>query len=111
MFADVAIEDGVVRAAFWDYSSPADLTRFIDARVQLRGNIGTIFGRTEQLRGVSLFAGRIEDVIVLEPPPDPFSLPDAADPEDLQLLVGRRGRTAGFGSAASSRRASRARRS
>ncbi len=75
MFADVAIEDGVVRAAFWDYSSVADLTRFIDARVQLRGNIGTIFGRTEQLRGVSLFVGRIGDVIVLEPPPDPFSLP------------------------------------
>jgi signal transduction histidine kinase len=75
MFADVAIEDGVVRAAFWNYSSAADLTRFIDARVQLRGNIGTIFGRTEQLRGVSLFVGRIEDVIVLEPPPDPFSLP------------------------------------
>ena len=75
MFADVAIEEGVVRASFWDYSSPADLTRFIDARVELRGNIGTIFGRTEQLRGVSLFAGRIRDVNVLEPAPDPFSLP------------------------------------
>jgi signal transduction histidine kinase len=75
MFADVAIEDGVVRAAFWNYASAADLTRFIDARVQLRGNIGTIFGRTEQLRGVSLFVGRLEDVTVLEPPPDPFSLP------------------------------------
>lgn len=75
MFADVAIEDGIVRASFWDYSSPADLTRYIDARVKLRGNIGTLFGRTEQLRGVSLFAGRIGDVTVLEPAPDPFSLP------------------------------------
>lgn len=75
MFADVAIEEGIVRASFWDYSSPADLTRFIDARVELRGNIGTLFGRTEQLRGVSLFAGRIRDVRVLEPAPDPFSLP------------------------------------
>jgi signal transduction histidine kinase len=75
MFADVAIEEGVVRASFWDYSGPADLTRFIDARVQLRGNIGTIFGRTEQLRGVSLFAGRLGDVNILEPAPDPFSLP------------------------------------
>ncbi len=75
MFADVAVEDGLVRAAFWDYASAADLTKFIDARVQLRGNIGTIFGRTEQLRGVSLFAGRLRDVIVLEPPPNPFSLP------------------------------------
>ena len=75
MFADVAIEEGIVRASFWDYASPADLTRFIDARVELRGNVGTLFGRTEQLRGVSLFAGRIRDVRVLEPAPDPFSLP------------------------------------
>jgi signal transduction histidine kinase len=78
MFADVAIEDGIVRASFWDYSSPADLTRYVDARVQLRGNIGTLFGRSEQLRGVSLFAGRIGDVTVLEAAPDPFSLPTRA---------------------------------
>lgn len=75
MYADVAIQDGLVRAAFWD-SSPADVPGFIDARVKLRGNIGTIFGSTGQLRGVSLFAGRITDMFVLEPPPDPFSLPE-----------------------------------
>ena len=75
LFADVAFEDGVVRAAFWDHS-PEDLTRFIDARVRLRGNVGTIFGSTEQLRGVSLFAGRTTEVEVLEHPPDPFSLPE-----------------------------------
>jgi signal transduction histidine kinase len=74
MFADVAFEEGVVRAAFWDHS-PADLTRLIDARVRLRGNVGTIFGSTEQLRGVSLFVGRTSDVEVLESPPDPFALP------------------------------------
>ena len=74
MFADVAFEEGVVRAAFWDHS-PEDLTRFIDARVRLRGNVGTIFGSTAQLRGVSLFVGRTADVEVLERPPDPFSLP------------------------------------
>jgi signal transduction histidine kinase len=74
LFADVAYDDGVVRAAFWDYTT-ADLTRFIDARVRLRGNVGTLFGSTEQLRGVSLFVGRISDVAVLEPPPDPFRLP------------------------------------
>ena len=74
LFADVAYGDGVVRAAFWDYG-PADLARFIDARVRLRGNVGTLFGSTEQLRGVSLFVGRISDVAVLEPPPDPFRLP------------------------------------
>lgn len=74
LFADVSYDEGVVRAAFWDYT-PADLTRFIDARVRLRGNVGTLFGSTEQLRGVSLFVGRISDVAVLEPPPDPFGLP------------------------------------
>jgi signal transduction histidine kinase len=74
LFADVAYEDGVVRAGFWDYKAD-DLSRFIDARVQLRGNVGTLFGSTEQLRGVSLFVGRISDITVLEPPPDPFALP------------------------------------
>ena len=74
LFADVAYEDGVVRATFWDYG-PGDLARFIDARVRLRGNVGTLFGSTEQLRGVSFFVGRISDIAVLEPPPDPFGLP------------------------------------
>jgi signal transduction histidine kinase len=74
LFADVAFEEGVLRAMFWEHS-PEDLNRFIDAQVRLRGNVGTLFGRTEQLRGVSLFAGRTRDVVVLEPPPDPFSLP------------------------------------
>jgi signal transduction histidine kinase len=74
LFADVAFEEGVLRATFWEYS-PSDLDRFIDARVRLRGNIGTLFGRTEQLRGVSLFAGRTNDIVMLEPPPEPFALP------------------------------------
>src|SRR5206468_1990659 len=52
-----------------------DLLRFIDARVRLHGNVGTLFGRTEQLRGVSLFVGRTSDIKVLEAPPDPFWLP------------------------------------
>ncbi len=74
LFADVAFGEGVLRATFWEYS-PNDLDRFIDARVRLRGNIGTLFGRTEQLRGVSLFAGRTRDIVMLEPPPEPFALP------------------------------------
>jgi signal transduction histidine kinase len=74
LFADVAFEEGIVRANFWDYS-PDDLPRLIDARVRLRGNVGTLFGRTEQLRGVSLFVGRTSDIVVLESPPDPFSQP------------------------------------
>jgi signal transduction histidine kinase len=74
LFADVAYEDGMVRATFWDYT-PEDLPRFIDARVRLRGNVGTLFGSTEQLRGVSLFVGRTSDITVVEPPPDPFALP------------------------------------
>jgi signal transduction histidine kinase len=74
LFAEVAFEDGLVRAAFWDYG-PADLERLIDARVRLRGNVGTLFGRTEQLRGVSLFVGRTSDIEVLESAPDPFWMP------------------------------------
>ena len=73
LFMDVAVEEGVVRAYYWDFDD-ADAERFIDARVTLRGNIGSLFGRTEQLRGVSLFAGRARDIVVLEPPPDPFTL-------------------------------------
>jgi signal transduction histidine kinase len=74
MFADIATEEGVVRAGFWDYDAD-DMRRFIDAEVRLRGNIGTIFGQTEQLRGVSLFGGRIRDVELIEAAPDPFALP------------------------------------
>jgi hypothetical protein len=74
LFVDVAFEEGVVRAAFWDYAA-ADLERLIDARVRLRGNVGTLFGRTEQLRGVSLFVGRTNDIEVLESAPDPFWMP------------------------------------
>ena len=74
LFADVAFEDGVVRAMFSDYSAE-DLGRFIDARVRLRGNVGAIFASTEQLRGVSLFAGRTRDIEIVEPAPDPFALP------------------------------------
>jgi signal transduction histidine kinase len=74
MFAEIAIDEGVVRAAFWNYARE-DLQRFVDARVRLRGNVGTLFGPTEQLRGVSLFAGRTSDVVVLESAPDPFRLP------------------------------------
>jgi hypothetical protein len=73
LFMDVAVEEGVVRAAFWDFGIQ-DFERFIDARVRLRGNVGSLFGRTEQLRGVSLFVGHTGDIDVLEPPPDPGTL-------------------------------------
>jgi signal transduction histidine kinase len=74
LFADVAYEEGVLRATFWDYK-PDDLSHLIDARVRLRGNVGTLFGQTEQLRGVSLFVGHTSDVLLLESPPNPFYLP------------------------------------
>jgi hypothetical protein len=74
LFAEVAVEDGVVRAAFWDYGGK-DVQRLIDARVRLRGNLGALFGRTEQLRGVSLFVGPMSEISVLESAPDPFWLP------------------------------------
>lgn len=74
MFADIALDGGMVRASFWDYGED-DLARLIDTRVRIHGNIGSIFGHTEQLRGVSLFGGRTRDVEILEAAPDPFSLP------------------------------------
>jgi signal transduction histidine kinase len=77
LFADVAIGQGTVRAAFWHYERK-DLERFLDTRVRLRGNVGTIFGPTEQLRGVSLFAGRTRDIAVLDAAPDPYALPTRA---------------------------------
>ena len=85
LFMDVAVEEGVVRAAFWDFGTQ-DFERFVDARVRLRGNVGSLFGRTEQLRGVSLFVGHTGDIVVLEPPPDPATLVDAADAQHLQLF-------------------------
>ena len=73
LFMDVAFEDGVVRASFWDFEAE-DANRYVDARVKLRGNVGSIFSPTEQLRGVSLFVGHTRDITVLEAPPDPFAL-------------------------------------
>lgn len=74
MFAEVALDDGLVRASFWGYTAE-DLTRFIDARIRLRGNAGTLFGQMGQLRGVSIFGGTPREIEVLAPPPDPFSIP------------------------------------
>jgi signal transduction histidine kinase len=74
MFADMALENGVMlRAAFWDHHT-GDLERFIDARVRVRGNVGAIFGPTEQLVGAAILAGRTSEVQVLEPPVQPFAL-------------------------------------
>ncbi|MGH9309869.1 MAG: histidine kinase dimerization/phosphoacceptor domain-containing protein, partial [Vicinamibacterales bacterium] len=75
MFAEVATGEGMVRVSFWEYAA-ADLEELIDARVRLRGNVGTIFGQTEQLRGVSFFGGRLREMMLLEPAPDPFAVPE-----------------------------------
>ena len=59
LFVDVAVEGGAIRAWFWDFDKQ-DLTRFIDARVRLRGNAGTLYTPARQVRGISLFAGRTD---------------------------------------------------
>ncbi len=74
LFLDLAVEGGTLRVSFWDYSA-ADIGRLIDARIRLRGSVGALFSPAEQLRGISLFAGRAADVVVEEAPWDPFSLP------------------------------------
>jgi signal transduction histidine kinase len=73
MFLEVAVDGGIVRASLWG-TRPEDLDRFVDARLRLRGNVGALFGPAGQLRGVSLLAGPPDEVAVLDPPPDPFSL-------------------------------------
>lgn len=74
LFVDVAVEGGVVRAWFWDHA-PEDLTRFVDARVRLRGNAGTLFNQARQVRGVTLFGRRASEVEIETNAPDPWSLP------------------------------------
>lgn len=74
MFLEVAVDGGLVRASLRDVG-PGDLTRFVDARVRLTGNVGALFGEAGQLRGVTILAGRTADVAVLQEPPPPFELP------------------------------------
>jgi signal transduction histidine kinase len=74
LFLDVAVEGGTVRASFWDFA-PEDVGRFIDARVRIVGNVGGLFSPAEQLRGVTLLAGRARGVVVEEAAPAPFALP------------------------------------
>lgn len=73
LFLEVAVEGGTVRASMQD-ATPEDVDRFVDARLRLQGNVGALFGRAGQLRGVSLLTVRAA-VVVVEPPPDPFTLP------------------------------------
>ena len=74
LFVEIAMDGGIVRASLWDPKAE-DVTRFVDARLRLRGNVGALFGEAGQLRGVTLLGGRPDEVVVEEPPPDPFSLP------------------------------------
>jgi signal transduction histidine kinase len=74
LFLDVAVEGGTVRAWFWDFSRD-DLTRFLDARVRLRGSAGILYNSARQVRGISLFGARTADVVMDMPAPDPWTLP------------------------------------
>ena len=73
-FAEVAVEGGIVRASFWDYT-PADVTKLVGAKVRLTGNAGTLNDAAAQLRGVSMLINRGSDVVILEAAESPFSLP------------------------------------
>jgi signal transduction histidine kinase len=74
LFLEVATDGGIVRASLWS-ARPADVQRFVDARLRLRGNVGALFGEAGQLRGVTLLGGTPAEVVIEEPAPDPFSLP------------------------------------
>ena len=101
MFADVATEDGVVRAMFWDYSAE-DLNRFIQRRLaarQCRHNL-----RAERAApGVSLFAGRIREMAGLDW--YRFRFRCRCDPAAKSSTIRRPARSTGaFGCGESSRR-------
>ena len=74
LFVDIAVDGGAIRAWFWDFEG-GDLTRFIDARIRLRGNVGTLSTPARQVRGISLFAGRTVDAVLETSAPAPWSLP------------------------------------
>jgi two-component sensor histidine kinase len=74
LFVDIAVEGGTIRAWFWDFA-PEDVRRFIDARIRLRGNAGTLYTPARQVRGISLFAGRTADAVLETSAPDPWTLP------------------------------------
>ena len=74
LFAEVAVEGGIVRATFWDYT-PADIVKLVGAKVRLTGNAGTLIDEAAQLHGVSMLINRTRDVAILEPADSPFSLP------------------------------------
>ena len=67
LFADVAYEDGVVRASFWDYTPAGPRAASSTRASGCAATSGTMFGSTEQLRGVSLFVGRAGEIGILEP--------------------------------------------
>ena len=70
---DTALGPVAVHTLF--YPTDADFARMIDARVRVRGVIGTRFNSNRQLVGLHLFVGRLSDLTVLQPGvADPFSL-------------------------------------
>lgn len=74
LFVDVAVDGGVVRAWFWQHA-PDDLSRFVDARIRIRGNAGTLFNQARQVRGITMFGRRASEVTIEASAPDPWALP------------------------------------
>ena len=68
----------------------ANYRALIDARVRVRGVVGTLFNRHRQLFGAQLFFPNISMVEVLQPPPpDPFQLPVTALGDLLRYEPGK----------------------
>jgi len=54
---------------------PADVTRFVDAQVQVQGVCGTAYNDKRQFIGLRLFVGNAHDITVIERAPvDPYSI-------------------------------------
>ncbi len=56
-------------------SPPKEYGRLIDARVRVRGTLGPVFNKRHQLVGVNIYTPGLNYLEVLEPAPDPLTLP------------------------------------
>ena len=65
---DMATNLGPITVRLWQKSDEAVLSRLLDARVRVRGVLGSIFTKKRELRGYQVLMHSIDQVEVLQPP-------------------------------------------
>jgi diguanylate cyclase (GGDEF)-like protein len=72
---------------------PADVSRFVDALVEVKGVCGSAYNDKRQFTGLRLFASDTKAVTVLEPaPPQPYAVETSPIRSVMQFGHGRRAR-------------------